>query len=233
MFVPEQHGITIKIGINRMLKSLTILCLACAIAACVTPTPNVKNPEDWKQALSSGNASVVFGRIQWLEHGTERKIGKGLFDFSIAPILLRLEDRSKISGEVDEDGFFAWPLQPGIYVINRINYRDPWSGNYFITPKVAFRVPDRGKLYYVGTLKVDFESKRDLIGGLSGRVNITIKDQDQHNYSSVANHFGMSQMKTEKSVMIHDERLPGTIDTTAEFNMALQIINSILFGVSH
>jgi hypothetical protein len=217
----------------RLLHGLVILFLAGAVGACVAPTQNLKERGNCDQALSSGNKSIVFGRVQWLEHGEEKKIGKGLFDFSISPNLLRMEDKSKTYGEVDENGTFVWSLEPGIYVINRINYRDPWSGNYFMVPKVAFRVPDKGKIYYIGTLRADFAYKRDLIGGLSGQVKVTIEDQGQRDNAAIAETLGIMPKDVEKSLMVHDERLPRTIDTTEEFNMAVQTLNAILFGLSH
>jgi len=217
----------------QLLQGLIILCLVSAISACVAPTQNIKERGGWKQAVSSGVTSAVFGRIQWLEHGNEKKIGKGLFDFLVTPILLRMEDRSRTYGEVDENGEFVWALEPGTYVINRINYRDPWSGNYFMVPQVAFRVPDKGKIYYIGTLKADFASKRDLIGGLSGRVKVMIEDQGEGGYPAIAEKLDMMPKNIEKSLMVHEQGLPRTIDTTEEFNTALRILNAIFLGLSH
>ena len=219
--------------ITKLLQVLIILFLVTAISSCVTPTQNIKERGDLKQAVSSGNASVVFGRIQWLEHGNEKKIGKGVFDFSVTPNLFRMEDSSRTYGEVDENGEFTWALAPGTYVINKIAYRDTWSGNYFMVPQVAFRVPDKGKIYYIGTLKADFASKRDFIGGLSGQVKIVIKDQEEVDYAAVAKKLDLMPNNIDKSLMIHEQGLPRTMDTTEEFNNALIILNAIFFGVPH
>lgn len=219
--------------VAQLLVRLIILSLVGTISACgIAPTKNIKERSDWVQAIATGNKSVVFGRMQWLEHGEEKQIGKGLFEFSVSPILLRMEDRSKTIGEVDENGEFVWTLDPGTYVINRINYRDPWSGNYFIVPQVALRVPDKGKIYYIGTLKSDFASKRDLIGGLSGQVKVVIEDQGEGGYAAFAKKSEVIPTNIEKSLMVHEQNLPRTIDTTTEFNMALRILNAIFFGLS-
>jgi len=219
--------------IAQLFQGLIILFLVNAISSCVAPTQNIKERGGWKQAISSGNTSIVFGRIQWLEHGNEKKIGRGVFDFSVTPNLLRMDDRTRTYGEVDENGEFVWPLEPGIYVINKIAYRDPWSGNYFIVPQVAFRVPDKGKIYYIGTLKADFASKRDFIGGLSGHVKVMIEDQDKGDYAAVAKKLDIMPKHIEKSLMVHEQGLPRTIDTTVEFNAALRILNAIFFGLSY
>ncbi|RMH39663.1 MAG: hypothetical protein D6694_10945 [Gammaproteobacteria bacterium] len=216
----------------RLLRSIVILGLCTALISCVAPAQDIKGPSDLDQVLSSGKKSAVFGRIQWLENGKEKRIEKGLFNFSVSPNLLRMDDRSKIHGEVDENGYFVWSLEPGIYVIYRINYHDPWSGNYFIVPKVAFSVPEKGRIYYIGTLKMDFAPKRDLIGGLSGRVKVRIEDQGQKDNAAIVQKIGAVTHDIEKSLMVHKASLPTTIDTTDEFNLAMRILNAILFGVS-
>jgi len=224
---------TSRMKLTRTVRGLVMPCLAIVVTACGTQTQDIKAHRDWKQALSSGTTSVVFGRIQWLEHGEPRQIGTGLFDFSVSPNLLRIEDKWKTHAEADRNGTFVWALEPGIYVINRINYRDPWSGNYFMVPKVAFRVPDKGQIYYVGTLSADFASKRDLIGGLSGQVTVAIKDQLQEDEQAISKPLGALPKNVQKSLMVHDEDLPGTLDTTKEFNMAVRVLNAIFFGLSH
>ena len=217
---------------NPLLRVLVILCLASSTGGCAAPVQNIKENGGWEQALASGNSSVVFGRIKWIEDGSEKKSGKGLLDFWISPTLLRIEDRSETHAELDEDGTFVWALEPGTYVINRINYRDTWSGNYFMVPKVAFRVPEKGRVYYVGTLRADFSSERDLIGGLSGRVRVTIEDHGRRDRAAILQHPGIAN-DFEKSLMVQDERLPRTIDTTEEFNVAVKVLNAVLLGLSY
>jgi hypothetical protein len=143
-----------------------------------------------------------------------------------------MEDGSRILGEIDEAGGFVWALEPGIYVINRINYRDPWSGNYFVVPKVAFRVPGPGRVYYVGTLTADFEPKRDLIGGLSGKLQVRIEDEFEGDYSPLAAELGLARGEIEQSLIVHASDLPQTIDSTAEFQLAMQVLNAALYGLS-
>ena len=148
------------VKIYDSIRGLIFLFLVGAAGGCATTAENIRATGDWEQARTTESASVVFGRIQWLENGEEKKIGSGMFEFHVRPGLLHLTDKTRHFGDVDENGEFAWVLEPGMYAIFRINYRDPWSGNYFFVPKAGFQVPEKGKVYYVGKLKVDFAPKR-------------------------------------------------------------------------
>lgn len=119
-----------------------LICLLCAatLNACPAPTQNIYEKKAWNQETQSKDASYVFGRIQWLVHGKEKKM-QAAFGAHLAHILLRMEDRKRFRIETSKSGEFIWTLEPGIYVIARLNYWDMWAGNYFIVPKVAFRVP--------------------------------------------------------------------------------------------
>ena len=83
---------------------------------------------------------------------------------SVTPHLIKIEDKTRIIGQVSDGGQFVWSLKPGKYFIYKMHYRDSWSGNYFVIPKVAFEVPKKGNSYYIGTLKCEFEPKRDFLG---------------------------------------------------------------------
>ncbi len=209
------------------LKMIALAMFLLVTAGCVTTEKNIRQTGEWEQARLTQDASIVFGGIQWIENGKEKKIGSGMFEFGVKPGLLRLEDKSRHFGEVDEGGDFVWTLQKGTYVMFRINYRDPWSGNYFFVPKVAFKVPDNGGIYYVGTVKVEFESKRDFIGGLSGSAKIQVLDEANESYPFMVKKLRVSDEAIEKSLMVHEKRLPGTIDTTPEFQMAIQLLNAL------
>ncbi len=130
---------------------------------------------------------------------------------------------------MDEEGRFIWQLETGTYVINRIDYRDPWSGNYFFVPKVGFRVDKSEAAYYIGTLRADFAIERDLIGGVSGVARFEVVDEFVDTADSHSEEFG--SLEVSKSLMVRDERLPTTIDTTPEFNLAIQILNAVLQGM--
>jgi hypothetical protein len=197
----------------------------------MTTSPNIETEADIRKV--AGDQSVIFGRIAWFEDGDEKEIGSGVFSMSLTPNLLRIEDKTRIMTEVNAGGGFTWSLPPGTYLINKIAYRDPWSGNYFIAPKVAFAVPEAGKTYSVGVLECRFKPKRDLIGGLSGLVVCSTLNADEKEIEQFREKYALTAEEAiEESAMVFDERLPSTVDTTAEFNLAVSIINAILYGAS-
>jgi len=207
-----------------------LLCLLLGFSGCMTTAVNIETASELSRVDKS--RSIVFGRIEWFENGKEKEFGKGPLAFSVTPHLMKMEDKSRIIGEVDKEGRFVWSLEKGIYLIHKMAYRDPWSGNYFIVPKVAFRVPEGGGVVYIGILRGEFQPKRDLIGGLSGKVDFTVEDEFDRDSSNYQRAFGGSSKIIESSLMIQSSRLPETVETTAEFNLAVSIINAILYGVS-
>jgi hypothetical protein len=204
--------------------------LLIAAGGCATTAPNIESSE--ALAGVSANQSIVTGRIEWLEDGQKKKIGSSVFTMSLAPNLVRLEDNSRRIAEVNEGGRFVWSLEPGTYLVNKIAYRDPWSGNYFVVPRVAFAVPESGNTYYIGVLESRFAPERDLIGGLSGTVAIRILDEREADVPYLQNSLGITADEVETSLMVHDSRLPQTVDTTPEFNLAVSLINALLYGAS-
>lgn len=200
------------------------------LAGCIATASNMQTADDLEH-IERGS-SVVFGKVEWLENGEIKNIGGGVFSMSVKPHLIRMEDKSRIMGEVSDDGKFVWSLTPGTYLIHKMAYWDTWSGNYFVVPKVAFSVPEEGKTFYIGALKAEFEPKRDLIGGLSGKVKFTIQDESVQDIADFTENYSLPSNEINKNLMIHDARLPKSIETTHEFNIAMSIINAILYGIS-
>ena len=219
---------------NEILRKLflSMLVFPFLVSGCVTTAKNIEETTEFEQAKTENTSSIVFGRIKWVEKEEEKKIGKGVFAMSLAPHLMKMEDKARIIGEVNEGGSFIWTLKKGTYMMHKIAYRDPWSGNYFVIPKVAFDVPENGKIFYVGTLKAEFAPKRDLIGGLSGEVKFSIHDEEGKDYSHFENTFNINSKDFDKSIMVHDQRLPRSIETTEGYNLAVSIMNAVLFGLS-
>jgi hypothetical protein len=78
-------------------------------------------------------------------------------------------------------------------------------------------------------LRADFDIERDLIGGVSGVARFVVVDEFDETAGRYSMEFG--SLEVSKSLMVRDERLPVTIDTTPEFNMAIQILNAVLQGM--
>ncbi len=206
--------------------------LVLFLSGCVpTAEPNIKSASELSK-IAEKDSSIVFGKIEWIENG-EKKIFKedGLMGTWIKPNLMNMGDETKIQCDIGEKGEFVWSLPPGKYLMHKIHYRDSWSGSYFIVPKVAFIVPKKGQVYYLGTLKSESQTKRDLIGGLSGRTKFTIQDNYNQDVRSFKKKFGTSSKKIKKSLMIHDQRLPLTPETTAGYNTAMNLLNVIFMGM--
>ena len=210
---------------------LLFLCMSIALSACVFPTPNVREPADWKQAISSGRQSVVFGRIQWMEHGQEKTIN-GITS-PVVPNLLRMEDKSNRYGQVDDHGEFVWALEPGTYFIDKITYVRPLAGTHFIYPRAAFRVPDSGRTYYIGTLKVDFARFADRVGLVPDQVSVDVADQGEPAYAHALEKLKLHSADVEKSLLVQDRRLPDSVDANAEsFMRAMTVLNLLFSGVA-
>ena len=217
------------------MKKLLIILLTFLVLflnGCVpVDEPNIESSAELSKLVEK-DSSIVFGKIEWMENG-EKKVFKeeGLMGTWIKPNLMNMEDESKIQCDISEGGEFVWSLPPGKYLMHKIHYRDSWSGSYFIVPKIAFNVPKKGQIYYIGSLNGNSQTKRDLIGGLSGRTKFTVLDNYNSDVRNFKKKFNTSSKKIKKSIMIHDERLPQTPETTAEYNVAMSLLNAILMGM--
>jgi len=214
---------------SALLPAFALFLVSLFASGCVPEKQGLRTEANWAGLVDNTNTSIVVGRIEWLEKGEPKNMEKGLMGFSVTPQLLRLEDGTRIMGEINEVGRFVWQLEPGTYVINRINYRDAWSGNYFFVPKVGFRIERSEAAYYVGTLKADFAIERDLIGGVSGIARFTIEDEFDN--AGKIHSEGYRSIEVSKRLMVRDENLPTTIDTKADFQLAIQILNAVLMGM--
>lgn len=210
-----------------MLASFVLLLNGCV----PTSEPNIKSDSELSK-IEEKESSIVFGKIEWMENGEKKEFKEdGLMGTWIKPNLMNMVDESKIECDISEGGEFVWSLPPGKYLMHKIHYRDSWSGSYFIVPKIAFTIPEKGKIYYIGTLKGDSQTKRDLIGGLSGTTEFTVQDNYSQDVRSFKKKFRTSSKKIKKSLMIHDKRLPQTPETTAEYNIAMSLLNAVLMGM--
>lgn len=212
-------------------NNLLLIIIIALLSACVSRQANLSEKIISPENVFSEEKSLIFGEISWIENGKHKKIGSNIFEFYIKPSIVRLEDKKRTLCDVGENGIFSWALGPGTYVIDRIEYRDTWSGNYFFVPKVAFRITDAKQAYYIGTLKAEVETRRDLIGGLSGTAKFTILDQFEDNAPFFSTHANVPLEEIQKSLMIQSDKLPTSFTSTSEFHLGLQIINAILMGL--
>jgi hypothetical protein len=190
----------------RLLSGFLLILLAATITACMKGIKDVSDPDDWQRGLSSGETSIVFGRIEWLELGEKKPIVKypTPTGFFLEPILRRIVDRETKIGEVGQNGHFAWNLAPGTYVIEEIRCSPPWSSACSLIPNplLGFSVNETGKLYYIGTLRADIGSERDFLGRLpDGVAHISVHDYLERDLAAIADKSGTGQLDVEKSLM--------------------------------
>ncbi len=199
-----------------MTKSKLIGCLvffgfvwlALTLDGCATAT-NIKTTSELSRV--GKDSSIVFGQIEWLEDGKQKYSEKD-FWATAEPILMKMEDnhpRSTIRGEVNEGGQFVWSLEAGEYLIHKIVYSNRWTGNQTYVPKVAFNVPENGKIYYIGTLRCESDQA-------SGGVRCITEDDSNRNFSTFQDKFNIASEEIEKSLMVHDERNPISVADTLE-----------------
>lgn len=222
------HGVIDETGLR---EAFFIVFFSSFFASCISTVENISDNQRLIKETITKEKSLVFGNILWLENGKQTKIGSSIFEFYVKPDLVKLEDKTRVVCDVGENGDFVWALEPGTYVINKMQYRDTWSGNYFFVPQSAFRITESGKVYYVGQLEVNFEPERDLIGGLSGKATLSVNDLSANTDEKFSQRYDIPQENIEKRLMVHDRRLPTTFDTTAEFNIGLQLLNAIFLAM--
>jgi len=211
-------------------RTIWTTLLFLGLVGCTTPTKSINSASEL--AIAEPNKSIVFGKLHWLENGKEIKLGTGLTDIFIAPHFMNMEDKSRISGQLNEDGKFVWKLKAGTYFIFEVAYVDPWSGPHSFKTKAAFKVPENGKIYYLGTLRSEFKPKRDLIGGLSGTVFYAINDEGESDIAAFQEKFNLHSKEIAKSLIVYEPRLPESVETAMEFDRALRLMNIIL-GAPH
>ena len=117
------------------------------------------------------------------------------------PRLRRLGDGAVMNTEIDPGGHFVWSLPAGAYRIDRINYRDPWSGNYFVSPGVTFRAPENGRTYYVGTLRVEARTERGFLGTMGGAARFTVENRLAEEQAYLRGKLGTDIASVETALM--------------------------------
>ena len=188
------------------MRALIILCLATTlVGGCASTIPSVKDRAEWTQAISSGNQSLVIGRMQLVVNGEEKKLGKGWFyGPPLMPILLRTDDGWVTNGELNESGEIIWTVNPGTYVINKIII-----DQYHMETNVTFRVPNKGQVYYIGSLKLNHALIRDLLGyPVQNYWDIVIEDQGVVAYAAVAKELDIVESKIQKQLMVYTGSAP-------------------------
>jgi len=202
-----------------ILAAITLFLAGCGPTAKYKTVKYIRNTEELTQAGVPGEDSIVFGRIKWIEAGKEKKV-------VAIPYLLKLENEAKITCQVSKEGDFVWSLEKGTYFMNVIEYRS-WTGMQLFNPKVVFYVPESGKVYYIGTLRAEFEPKREplyYLGLIQGEIRFSILNEVERDWAEFQNKFSIASTEFEKILMVQDPMLPDTIGTTESDLLLLDLL---------
>lgn len=181
-----------------------------------------------KTIALSENEAVIFGKIIFIENN-EEKIPYGFWGRKPLMRLFRIESeeflRWGFEPAYEKDGSFYWIVPRGTYVIPDIRF------GYVILPQIAFQVPLGADVFYLGTLKIDTETKQILgIHQVNKLNSITVTDEFDEAKKGFMTRNPDFKGKIEKSLMIHDSSIPIDISLYKQQKL-LYILNAIGFGL--
>jgi hypothetical protein len=134
----------------------------------------------------------------------------------------------KGSLRIEPEGHFYWVLPKGTYLMHQIHWFDPIDGPHRIDPRVAFYVPSGAQALCIGTLKVDIQGKRDLIGGLwiKGRT-ISVEDECE----SMSLQHVTPDLEKKRLLMVHNHGLPDRPEHLESQDQLIDFIRAIIPGL--
>ena len=190
--------------IQLLLISLSATILAGCQSTSIAPQ-NITEAELDKEVL-------FFGRIRWIENGVERTDYKSTFGWNISAQYYRIDDEENGSIGVDENGYFTWRLPKGTYLAYQLRWFDSWDGLHRLPLRLAFQAPQIQKAYCVGTLIVNIQTKRDLIGGLwIKHWELDINDSCDQDLKWFQSHYVNLKIPIEKSLLVYNPGIPDNI----------------------
>lgn len=151
---------------------------------------------------SLGDNALVFGNLKWFENDENKRR-------TISLGIMRAEDMKKGTIKVEKDGRFYAVVPKGTYIIHRIDWRDPWDGPHWFVPQVSFKIANNQHAYYVGTLVVEIETARDILGSLLIKgVTVHIEDEEGAAMEAFNIKYPNQEIEIAKTLMVHDTSIP-------------------------
>jgi hypothetical protein len=201
---------------------ITLLIWILALSGCGT----IRVADPGEIALSA-NEAVVFGKIIFIENN-EIKIPYGLWGRKPMIRFFRIESeeflRWGFEPAYEKDGSFYWIVPRGTYIVPDIKF------DYTILPQVAFQIPYGADAFYIGTLKIEVETKHIIFHYYPEKVNIMLTDNFDKEKEILLKRNPDFTGKVEKALMIHDTSIP--VDTSLyKQQKLLGILNAIGFGL--
>jgi hypothetical protein len=179
----------------------------------------------------SGEEALVFGRIRWIENSKERETYHSTPGWKISLKIIRADDMRRGTIKVEKDGRFSALIGKGTYVIHRLDWLDPWDGPQWIVPRVAFRIPENAKAYYIGTLVTEIETMREPMGGLRVEgTKMSVADEGAEALRALLKQHP-DAMDFARTLMVHDKRIP-RIDALETERFMTDRLRSLHFGIT-
>ena len=219
----REKGMKLGNTVQIFAASLMIFLSGCSTVQ------NIETAAEAQAAAGSADRSIVYGRVRWIENGQEPNLESENFLGEriqrVTPRLKRAEDNSTVIVELDNAGHFVWSLQAGTYIIDMLSVTVPGYEAGFFVPKVAFQVPENGSSYYIGTLRADAVVDADF-WGTDGSAKFSVVDEMRSENAYARKKLGSSFSTGRKSLMVQNDKLPESFDTTEEFRIITLILSA-------
>lgn len=224
------HALSFK----RIIRSLVITTLfipiltSCQTTSLIEPRGTITTSPETVTIKELNNYALVYGRIRWIQNDEERTEYKSNYGWNIWPQYYRIEDKENGALGVTENGYFAWQLPKGTYIAYQVKWFDSWDGQHRLPLRLAFQASESQTAYCVGTITINLQTKRDLIGGLGIKQwNYEINDSCEQDMKWFQERYINLDIPIKKSLIIYNQKIPESIqelkkrDATADFIRAI------------
>lgn len=210
-----------KYKLSQYLIAAMVLVLSFG---CSSLTEVDKPPQE-TSLMSVEENTLVLGRVRWIENGETK------YNPAVKLRVLRIEDMKEDDIQVGKDGRFLTYLPEGTYIIYQINWFDLWDGPHWLRPSTAFQILEGQQNHYLGTLIMEMQTKRDVIGKLKIKeFKVLVEDEGDDEEIFIHNHYPDYEGPLNKQLMIHDSGIPRNIEREKQQTL-LDITRALFFGV--
>ncbi len=197
--------------ITRNLIVTILFCVAAGVglSGCATTAQNIEPGETLDQASSATTGTVVFGKFRLLRNGDEVQFGEGVFASAPTLRLHKVGSHREFTGEVGQDGEFAWVLQPGSYRVSSIGFS--FRGER-IEPETNFTlaVSEDHRASYAGTITLETTIDSGY-HGTSGTVDrVTVRNDCETECGKRLARLGISKDVSTASLFHWEEQVAST-----------------------
>lgn len=206
----------------------TTILVGCQSTSLIEPIGTITTAPQSITETELNNEVLVFGRIRWIQNGVERTDYKNAYGWNIWPQYYRIDDEENGTLGVDENGYFTWRLPKGTYIAYQLKWFDSWDGWHRLPLRLAFQAPQVKKAYCVGTLIVNLQTKRDLIGGLWVKHwELDLNNSCDQDLKWFQVRYVDLKIPIEKSLLVYNPNIPGNIQDLEQKEKVADFIRAI------